>query len=295
MVNSPLPAALRGPSSQSSKGFSDTWTPQRSASRPSPARVCRPRCSGAWEAEAGASPTRLPAVVPASFGFPAPSPGAAGPSTLGRTSHGPGLSGRHARGSPDLRLSYKSAPRGNGLPLCSTPTTPGPQEQVPAGPSPLSRPGASPPGRSTAHVLGEHAPYSQVTLHDGPTQLSGPRIMTDPRAGRVTRGPLRKPRPHVAASVDSRPRGDAWALPNCETRTRPGQLCHLRSEDPSQTLFCRHSIHLLSFSALLRFRPSPTVFLFNEFCTLKTRYYSNNFIRGSHEPEVRRAPPFLLT
>lgn len=96
-------------------------------------------------------------------------------------------------------------------------------------------------------------------------------------------------------SVDSRPRGDAWALPNCETRTRPGQLCHLRSEDPSQTLFCRHSIHLLSFSALLRFRPSPTVFLFNEFCTLKTRYYSNNFIRGSHEPEVRRAPPFLLT
>lgn len=210
MVNSPLPAALRGPSSQSSKGFSDTWTPQRSASRPSPARVCRPRCSGAWEAEAGASPTRLPAVVPASFGFPAPSPGAAGPSTLGRTSHGPGLSGRHARGSPDLRLSYKSAPRGNGLPLCSTPTTPGPQEQVPAGPSPLSRPGASPPGRSTAHVLGEHAPYSQVTLHDGPTQLSGPRIMTDPRAGRVTRGPLRKPRPHVAAHTGTRP---SWVLP----------------------------------------------------------------------------------
>lgn len=94
-----------------------------------------------------------------------------------------------------------------------------------------------------------------------------------------------------SASVDPRPRGDAWSLPNCET------LSHLRSEDPSQTLFCRHCGHLLSFSALLRFRPSPTVFLFNKFCPLKTRYYLNNFIRGSHEPEpeVRRLLPFLLT
>ena len=47
-----------GPSSPSTKGFSDTWTPQRFASRPSPARAR----SGAGEAEAGPEP--LPHASP---------------------------------------------------------------------------------------------------------------------------------------------------------------------------------------------------------------------------------------
>lgn len=119
----------------------------------------------------------------------------------------PGRTGRACAGESRPETLTK-APRG-GAAFRSALHQPrwgrkGPQEQVPAGPPPRSRPGASPPGRSPAHVLWEHAPYSQGTLHDGPTQLSGPGITADPGAGRVTRGQLWKPRPHVAARTHAR-------------------------------------------------------------------------------------------
>ena len=91
-----------------------------------------------------------------------------------------------------------------------------------------------------------------------------------------------------SASADPRPR---VVSARCET------LSHPRPEGPSQALLSPLRCLLSFFSALLRFRPSPTLFLFNKFCTLKTRYYLNNFTRGSPEPEpeVRRLLPFLLT
>ena len=165
----PPPAALRGRPPRALR-VSLTRGPH-SASPRGPPRPLRGRGGGGGT---GASPTRLPAVVPAHGGFPALSPGAAGLSSLGRTSHRPGLSGLHARGSPDLRRSYKSAQRGSGLPLCSTPTTPGTQEQVPPAHLPAA---GSAAGEARPTSSGSTRPTTREPFRTAPpsSQEPGPR------------------------------------------------------------------------------------------------------------------------
>ena len=68
-----------------------------------------------------------------------------------------------------------------------------------------------------AHVLGEHAPYSQGTLHDGPTHISGPGIKADPRAGRVTPPPRSRTHGNTPLLGPSCP-GTVGSYPNIAER-----------------------------------------------------------------------------
>lgn len=191
-----------GPSSPSTKGFSDTWTPQRFASRPSapapgPGRRRRDRSLSHTPPRRSSCPRRLSGAEPrGSRSFqPGPHFSQAGPEWATRAGESRPetlLQKRPARERPPALLHTNHA---------------GDARASPAGPPPRSRLRSR---RGAAHVLREHAPYNQGTLQNGPSQLSGTRTTADPRASRVTRGRLRKPRPHVATRTKARP---SWLLP----------------------------------------------------------------------------------